>query len=125
LDGHSFNPWWHDIAAEIQVSLKTEAALDQAAFQRFDVGKNPGWPPHLVRRRTLDKARASFVLHNYSSSFLPWQTFDIKEFHNVMLANGAMPLEVLERIVDGYIEAKLGKTSTQASYVLVFEGDGV
>jgi hypothetical protein len=42
-----------------------------------------------------------------------------------MLANGAMPLEVLERIVDGYIEAKLGKTSTQASYVLVFEGDGV
>jgi uncharacterized protein (DUF885 family) len=33
--------------------------------------------------------------------------FDLKEFHNVVLSNGSMPLEILERVVDDYIEAKL------------------
>ena len=32
--------------------------------------------------------------------------FDIKEFHNIMLTNGAMPLEVLEQLVDGWIASK-------------------
>jgi uncharacterized protein (DUF885 family) len=35
--------------------------------------------------------------------------FDIKEFHNVVLGNGSLPLNLLERIVDDYIEAKLNK----------------
>ncbi|MFC2030734.1 DUF885 family protein [Chloroflexota bacterium] len=35
------------------------------------------------------------------------EQFDLKEFHHVVLANGSMPLEVLERVVDGYIEEKL------------------
>ena len=33
--------------------------------------------------------------------------FDIREFHQVILGNGAMPLEILERVVDDYIEAEL------------------
>jgi uncharacterized protein (DUF885 family) len=33
--------------------------------------------------------------------------FDLKEFHNVLLGNGGMPLEVLERVVQDYIDAKL------------------
>jgi uncharacterized protein (DUF885 family) len=33
------------------------------------------------------------------------EAFDIKEFHDVVLTNGAMPLEILERVVDDYIEA--------------------
>jgi uncharacterized protein (DUF885 family) len=33
--------------------------------------------------------------------------FDLKEFHNVVLGNGGMPLEVLERVVQDYIDAKL------------------
>ena len=32
--------------------------------------------------------------------------FDLKEFHTVILSNGSVPLEVLERIVDDYIRAK-------------------
>jgi uncharacterized protein (DUF885 family) len=32
---------------------------------------------------------------------------DFSEFHQVVLGNGAMPLEILERVVDDYIEAEL------------------
>jgi uncharacterized protein (DUF885 family) len=32
--------------------------------------------------------------------------FDIRDFHDTVLVNGAMPLAVLERAVDGYIAAK-------------------
>lgn len=34
--------------------------------------------------------------------------FDLKEFHNVVLSNGSMPLEVLERVVDDWIEMEQG-----------------
>jgi uncharacterized protein (DUF885 family)/WD40 repeat protein len=33
--------------------------------------------------------------------------FDLTEFHRVLLSNGSMPLDVLEQVVDGYIEARL------------------
>ena len=33
--------------------------------------------------------------------------FDIKEFHDVILGNGPLPLEILERVVDDWIAAKL------------------
>ena len=32
--------------------------------------------------------------------------FDIKEFHNVILGNGPLPLEILERVVEDWIAAK-------------------
>jgi hypothetical protein len=38
--------------------------------------------------------------------------FDIKEFHNLVLGSGSVPLDILERVVEDYIDAKLGKTST-------------
>jgi hypothetical protein len=49
--------------------------------------------------------------------------FDIKEFHNLVLGSGSMPLDILERVVQGYIDAKLGGSSMQASYEPVFEPD--
>jgi uncharacterized protein (DUF885 family) len=33
--------------------------------------------------------------------------FDLSEFHEVVIGNGAMPLEILERVVDNYIETIL------------------
>ena len=35
------------------------------------------------------------------------EQFDLKAFHRVVLANGSMPLEVLERVVDDYIKEEL------------------
>ena len=34
--------------------------------------------------------------------------FDVKEFHDVMLCNGSLPLVILEEVVDAWIERKLG-----------------
>ncbi len=34
------------------------------------------------------------------------ETFDIREFHNVVLTNGALPLTLLERVVDDWIAEK-------------------
>ncbi|WP_226645981.1 DUF885 domain-containing protein [Microbulbifer variabilis] len=36
------------------------------------------------------------------------ETFDVRQFHNVVLTNGALPLAVLERQVDDWIAAKKG-----------------
>ncbi len=38
--------------------------------------------------------------------------FDLKAFHNVLLRNGSMPLEILEQVVDGYIEATLSSSGS-------------
>jgi|GEM_PF-118579 len=38
------------------------------------------------------------------------ERFDFKGFHNVLLGNGAMPLDVLERIIDEYIQAQSAAT---------------
>lgn len=35
--------------------------------------------------------------------------FDLREFHNVVLSNGSMPLEVLERVINNYINSKLNE----------------
>ena len=34
--------------------------------------------------------------------------FDLRDFHDVVLKNGALPLEILEQVVNGYIAAKQG-----------------
>lgn len=39
-------------------------------------------------------------------------TFDIREFHDVILANGSVPLKVLEELVDDWIESR-EKTSAR------------
>lgn len=38
--------------------------------------------------------------------------FDIKEFHRIILGNGSMPLAILERVVQDYIDAKRGNPCT-------------
>lgn len=42
--------------------------------------------------------------------------FDTKEFHRIILGNGSMPLDILEKVVQDYIDAKLGNPCTFYSY---------
>ena len=35
------------------------------------------------------------------------ERFDLKAFHNVMLGSGSVPLETLDRLVEGHIEENL------------------
>ena len=35
----------------------------------------------------------------------PGRTFDLRQFHDVVLKNGSMPLNILEQVVDEYIAA--------------------
>ena len=32
--------------------------------------------------------------------------FDLKEFHNILLGSGAMPLDILDQVITGYIQSK-------------------
>ncbi len=40
-------------------------------------------------------------------------SFDLRDFHDVVLKNGAVPLDILERIVDTYIEETQAATATR------------
>ena len=35
------------------------------------------------------------------------ERFDLRDFHDVVLMNGAVPLDILDRIIDDYIERTL------------------
>jgi len=35
------------------------------------------------------------------------EEFDIREFHDVVLSGGALPLDILDRRIDNYIQASL------------------
>jgi len=41
--------------------------------------------------------------------------FDLKEFHNVVLGNGSLPLGILERLVQDYVEDKLAGATDWAT----------
>ena len=47
--------------------------------------------------------------------------FDIKEFHNIILGNGIVPISVLEGMVDDWIDKKLGQPSV-AGALAQFDG---
>jgi uncharacterized protein (DUF885 family) len=36
------------------------------------------------------------------------EKYDLRKFHNVVLKNGAVPLEILEDLIDGYIAESKG-----------------
>jgi uncharacterized protein (DUF885 family) len=77
-----------------------------AGFVRFEVGRYVAWPGQATAYmvgmlKILDlRQRAMEQLGD---------RFDLKAFHRVVLTNGSMPLEILERVVDDWIQAQRGR----------------
>ncbi len=77
---------------------------DQETSITTEVERYAVWPgqatAYMVGRETINRLRADARAKLGDS-------FDIKGFHDVILTNGAMPLSVLERVVDDWVEERL------------------
>ena len=89
--------WTFDQALEFMIE---NTGMDEG-FLNGEVGRYVAWPGQAtgymigmlkmleLRQRAMDQLG---------------DQFDLKEFHRVVLSNGSMPLEVLEQVVDDYIQ---------------------
>ena len=90
---------WTLDEASARVEQLTGAPISQDYLTRFFVvpGQASGYTIGMLkilelRQRAMDQLGEAFDLH---------------EFHDVILGNGPMPLEILEKVVDDYIATKL------------------
>ena len=97
--GIHFKKWTREEAIEYMVShtgmSRSEVTTE---IERYIVwpGQATGYKIGMIKMLEFrDKARNQLG-----------EKFDIKEFHNVVLGNGALPLEILEQLVDEYIQEK-------------------
>jgi uncharacterized protein (DUF885 family)/Tol biopolymer transport system component/streptogramin lyase len=94
--------WTFDQARQFMIE---NVGMDPG-YMQFEVSRYIAWPGQAtaymvgmlkiqeLRQRAMDRLG---------------DRFDLKEFHRVVLSNGSMPLEVLERVVEDYIEAMLNQ----------------
>ncbi len=102
------------------VRLVTDTGIHAMGWTReeakayMDEAMSPPWFSHEVDRYVVLPAQATgykigmikiLELRQRAMDQLGDQ-FDIRAFHDVILGNGSMPLEVLERVVDDWIEAQ-------------------
>lgn len=83
------------------------------------MASQPGWFYHEIDRYIVYPAQATtykigmikiLELRQRAEDELGTD-FDIKEFHNVVIGNGAVPLDILERLVDDFIKDKQDDSS--------------
>jgi uncharacterized protein (DUF885 family) len=99
------------------VRLVTDTGIHAKGWTReearsyMEQAMGPGFFSHEVERYVVIPAQATgykigmlkiMELRQRAQDALGDQ-FDIKEFHNIVIGNGSLPLEILERLVDDYI----------------------
>jgi uncharacterized protein (DUF885 family) len=93
--------WTFDQAVEFMV---TNTGMEER-FLQFEVARYIAWPAQALSYKIgmneilRLRAKAEDQLGD---------RFDIREFHNLVLGSGSLPLAILEQIVDEYIAAKMG-----------------
>lgn len=101
--GIHYKGWTRDQAIEF---LRTNSAMSLKNI-RAEVDRYIGWPGQALAYKTGElkirelRARAEEKLGD---------RFDVRDFHDTVLKNGAVPLTVLERLIDEWIEATLAAT---------------
>ena len=96
---HSQN-WSFDQAVDFMVD---NAGLPQNMVQG-EVGRYVAWPGQATAYMI---GLLKFLELRQEAMDQLGERFDLKEFHSVILSNGSMPLDVMERVVQDYIDAKL------------------
>lgn len=102
--GIHYKGWTRDQAIDF---LKNNSAMSLKNI-RAEVDRYIGWPGQALAYKTGElkirelRARAEEKLGD---------RFDVRDFHDTVLMNGAVPLTVLERLIDEWIEATLATTS--------------
>jgi uncharacterized protein (DUF885 family)/WD40 repeat protein len=94
--------WSYDRALEFMIANVGH----DPGFLRFEVSRYIAWPgqatAYMVGMLKITELRQRAMERL-------GDRFDLAEFHRVVLTNGSMPLEVLEQVVDDYVDAKLGR----------------
>jgi uncharacterized protein (DUF885 family) len=89
---------------EQAIDYMVEVTGDQRSSITTEVERYSVWPgqatAYMVGRETINRLR-----ENARAKL--GDRFDIKGFHDVVLTNGAMPLSVLERVVDDWVKGRL------------------
>jgi uncharacterized protein (DUF885 family) len=94
--------WSFDQAVVFMVE---NTGLPQRMVQR-EVGRYIAWPGQATAYMI---GLLKFLELRQEAMDQLGERFDLKEFHTVVLSNGSMPLDVLERVVQDYIDAKLAE----------------
>ena len=89
--------WTHEETAE-KVEQLTGSPINQGYLTRFYVlpGQASGYTIGMLKILEL-RQRAMDQLG---------EEFDLREFHNVIIGNGPMPLDILEKVVDDWIQSR-------------------
>jgi uncharacterized protein (DUF885 family) len=94
--------WTFDKAVDFMV----ENTGQDRGFMEWEVSRYIVWPGQAVSYKI--GMLKILELRRLTEAQLG-DRYDIKEFHNVVLTNGSMPLDVLSRVVNDYIETKLNQ----------------
>ena len=99
--------WTYDQALEY---MKENVGFDTRVVNlEFEVSRYVAWPG----QATAYKVGMLKILElRQKAEDALGDQFDIKEFHRVILSNGSMPLEILEKVVQTYIDSMLHDVST-------------
>jgi uncharacterized protein (DUF885 family) len=76
----------------------------ERGFLQFEVARYIAWPAQAL---TYKIGMNEILRLRAKAEDQLGGSFDIREFHNLVIGNGSLPLAILEQIVDDYIAANL------------------